>query len=137
MDPGLEYLYLSFNRLDGEGIEPESFYGAYHSMTEMCLDHNQLIHVPLGICEMTSLHLLRLDNNLIRYPIFLLQPYSSKTSSDFPRTQQKLSQSFILSSQTPLKPRITGWGVALTTRKKISRSKFPPESHLIAPRGKT
>ncbi|KAM4740997.1 extracellular matrix protein 2 isoform 2-T2 [Anableps anableps] len=66
MDPGLEYLYLSFNRLDGEGIEPESFFGAYHSMTEMCLDHNQLIHVPLGISEMTSLHLLRLDNNRIR-----------------------------------------------------------------------
>lgn len=66
MDPGLEYLYLSFNRLDGEGIEPESFYGAYHSLTEMCLDHNQLIHVPLGISEMTSLHFLRLDNNHIR-----------------------------------------------------------------------
>ncbi|MEQ2179183.1 hypothetical protein GOODEAATRI_022013 [Goodea atripinnis] len=67
MDPGLEYLYLSFNKLDGEGIEPESFFGAYHSMTEMCLDHNQLVHVPLGVSEMTSLHLLRLDNNRIRY----------------------------------------------------------------------
>ncbi|XP_047202517.1 extracellular matrix protein 2 isoform X1 [Girardinichthys multiradiatus] len=66
MDPGLEYLYLSFNKLDGEGIEPESFFGAYHSMTEMCLDHNQLVHVPLGVSEMTSLHLLRLDNNRIR-----------------------------------------------------------------------
>ncbi|XP_054906108.1 extracellular matrix protein 2 isoform X2 [Poeciliopsis prolifica] len=66
MDPGLEYLYLSFNRLDGEGIEPESFFGAYHSMMELCLDHNQLIHVPLGISEMTNLHLLRLDNNRIR-----------------------------------------------------------------------
>lgn len=67
MDPGLEYLYLSFNRLDGEGIEPESFFGAYHSMMELCLDHNQLIHVPLGISEMTNLHLLRLDSNRIRY----------------------------------------------------------------------
>ncbi|XP_036007664.1 extracellular matrix protein 2 [Fundulus heteroclitus] len=66
MDPGLEYLYLSFNKLDGEGIEPESFFGVYHSMTEMCLDHNQLIHVPLGISEMTNLHFLRLDNNRIR-----------------------------------------------------------------------
>ncbi|XP_027858676.1 extracellular matrix protein 2 [Xiphophorus couchianus] len=66
MDPGLEYLYLSFNRLDGEGIEPESFFGAYHSMMELCLDHNQLIHVPLGISEMTNLHLLRLDSNRIR-----------------------------------------------------------------------
>uniref|UniRef100_A0A3P9NZ81 Extracellular matrix protein 2 n=1 Tax=Poecilia reticulata TaxID=8081 RepID=A0A3P9NZ81_POERE len=66
MDPGLEYLYLSFNRLDGEGIEPESFFGAYHSMMELCLDHNQLIHVPLGINEMTNLHLLRLDSNRIR-----------------------------------------------------------------------
>lgn len=67
MDPGLEYLYLSFNKLDGEGIEPESFFGAYHSMTEMCLDHNQLIYVPVGISEMTNLHFLRLDNNKIRY----------------------------------------------------------------------
>ncbi|XP_038127947.1 extracellular matrix protein 2 isoform X3 [Cyprinodon tularosa] len=66
MDPGLEYLYLSFNKLDGEGIEPESFFGAYHSMTEMCLDHNQLIHIPLGISEMTNLHFLRLDSNRIR-----------------------------------------------------------------------
>uniref|UniRef100_A0A096M9E5 Extracellular matrix protein 2 n=1 Tax=Poecilia formosa TaxID=48698 RepID=A0A096M9E5_POEFO len=66
MDPGLEYLYLSFNRLDGEGIEPESFFGTYHSMMELCLDHNQLIHVPLGINEMTNLHLLRLDSNRIR-----------------------------------------------------------------------
>nr|XP_015813767.2 extracellular matrix protein 2 [Nothobranchius furzeri] len=66
MDPGLEYLYLSFNKLDGEGVEPESFFGVYHTMTEMCLDHNQLIHVPVGISEMTNLHFLRLDNNQIR-----------------------------------------------------------------------
>ncbi|KAM6927738.1 extracellular matrix protein 2 [Xenentodon cancila] len=66
MDPGLEYLYLSFNKLDGEGIEPESFFGTYHSMVEMCLDHNQLVNVPAGINEMTNLHFLRLDNNRIR-----------------------------------------------------------------------
>lgn len=66
MDPGLEYLYLSYNKLDGEGIEPESFFGAYHSMVEMCLDHNQLVVVPSGINEMTNLHFLRLDNNRIR-----------------------------------------------------------------------
>ncbi|KAM8868397.1 extracellular matrix protein 2 isoform 1-T2 [Synchiropus picturatus] len=66
MDPGLEYLYLSFNKLDGEGIEPESFFGAYHSMVELCLDHNQLESVPSGINEMTNLHFLRLNNNKIR-----------------------------------------------------------------------
>ncbi|XP_041837228.1 extracellular matrix protein 2 isoform X2 [Melanotaenia boesemani] len=66
MDPGLEYLYLSYNKLDGEGIEPESFFGAYHSMVEMCLDHNQLVNVPAGINEMTNLHFLRLDHNKIR-----------------------------------------------------------------------
>ncbi|CAN9511995.1 unnamed protein product [Ophioblennius macclurei] len=66
MDPGLEYLYLSFNKLDGEGIEPESFFGSYHSMVELCLDHNQLVAVPSGINEMTSLHFLRLNNNRIR-----------------------------------------------------------------------
>ncbi|KAM4613149.1 extracellular matrix protein 2 isoform 2-T4 [Polymixia lowei] len=66
MDPGLEYLYLSYNRLDGEGIEPESFFGSYNSMVELCLDHNQLVAVPSGINEMNNLHFLRLNNNNIR-----------------------------------------------------------------------
>ena len=67
MEQGLEYLYLSYNKLDAEGIEPESFVGCLHSMTELCLDHNQLTGVPIGINEMTSLHFLRLNNNKIRY----------------------------------------------------------------------
>ncbi|CAL8336081.1 unnamed protein product [Lota lota] len=66
MEPGLEYLYLSYNKLDGEGIEPESFFGAYHSMVELCLDHNQLVSVPAGISLMNALHFLRLNNNNIR-----------------------------------------------------------------------
>ncbi|XP_061582578.1 extracellular matrix protein 2 isoform X2 [Cololabis saira] len=66
MHPGLEYLYLSFNKLDGEGVESESFFGAYNSMVELCLDHNQLLNVPAGINEMTNLHFLRLDSNRIR-----------------------------------------------------------------------
>ncbi|XP_041945204.1 extracellular matrix protein 2 isoform X1 [Alosa sapidissima] len=66
MDQGLEYLYLSYNKLDGEGIEPESFIGCLQSMTELCLDHNQITSVPNGINEMTSLHFLRLNNNQIR-----------------------------------------------------------------------
>ncbi|XP_053298719.1 extracellular matrix protein 2 isoform X4 [Pleuronectes platessa] len=66
MDPGLEYLYLSYNKLDGEGIEPESFFGSYHSMVELCLDHNQLLAVPSGINEMTNVHFIRLNNNRIR-----------------------------------------------------------------------
>ncbi|XP_070704214.1 extracellular matrix protein 2 [Pempheris klunzingeri] len=66
MDPGLEYLYLSYNKLDGEGIEPESFFGSFNSMVEVCLDHNQLVTVPSGINEMTNLHFLRLNNNKIR-----------------------------------------------------------------------
>lgn len=67
MNPGLEYLYLSYNKLDGEGIEPESFFGLYNTMVELSLDHNQLITVPSGINEMTNLHFLRLNNNNIRY----------------------------------------------------------------------
>lgn len=67
MEPGLEYLYLSFNKLDADGVEPESFFGALSSMTELCLDHNQLTGVPYGVNEMTSLHFLRLNNNNIRY----------------------------------------------------------------------
>ncbi|XP_028853200.1 extracellular matrix protein 2 isoform X2 [Denticeps clupeoides] len=66
MEPGLEYLYLSFNKLDSEGVEPESFLGCHHSMTELCLDHNQLTSVPIGINEMPFLHFLRLNNNKIR-----------------------------------------------------------------------
>uniref|UniRef100_UPI0037E8A051 extracellular matrix protein 2 n=1 Tax=Semicossyphus pulcher TaxID=241346 RepID=UPI0037E8A051 len=66
MDPGIEYLYLSYNKLDGEGIEPESFFGSYNSMVELCLDNNQLVSVPSGINEMTNLHFLRLNNNNIR-----------------------------------------------------------------------
>uniref|UniRef100_A0A3B4AWH1 Extracellular matrix protein 2 n=1 Tax=Periophthalmus magnuspinnatus TaxID=409849 RepID=A0A3B4AWH1_9GOBI len=66
MSPGLEYLYLSYNKLDGEGFEPESFFGTYQSMVELCLDHNQLLNVPSGINEMTNLHFLRLNNNKIR-----------------------------------------------------------------------
>uniref|UniRef100_A0A3Q3WRN3 VWFC domain-containing protein n=1 Tax=Mola mola TaxID=94237 RepID=A0A3Q3WRN3_MOLML len=65
MEPGLEYLYLSYNKLDGEGVEPESFFGSYSSMVELCLDNNQLITVPSGINEMTNLHFLRLNNNKI------------------------------------------------------------------------
>ncbi|XP_003217706.1 extracellular matrix protein 2 isoform X1 [Anolis carolinensis] len=66
MRPGLEYLYLSFNKLDDDGIDPVSFYGAYHSLREVFLDHNQLKSVPLGIAEMRSLNFLRLNNNKIR-----------------------------------------------------------------------
>ncbi|KAG9260346.1 extracellular matrix protein 2 isoform X1 [Astyanax mexicanus] len=67
MEPGLEYLYLSFNKLDADGVEPESFFGTLNSMTELCLDHNQLTGVPYGVNEMTSLHFLRLNNNNIRH----------------------------------------------------------------------
>lgn len=66
MEPGIEYLYLSYNKLDEEAVEPESFFGAYDSMIELCLDHNQLTNVPSGINEMMSLHFLRLNNNNIR-----------------------------------------------------------------------
>ncbi|XP_055773786.1 extracellular matrix protein 2-like isoform X2 [Salvelinus fontinalis] len=66
MEPGIEYLYLSYNKLDGEGVEPQSFLGTYTSMTELCLDHNQLVTVPPGINQMSTLHFLRLNNNKIR-----------------------------------------------------------------------
>lgn len=83
MDPGLEYLYLSFNKLDGEGIEPESFFGSFNSMVELCLDHNQLVSVPSGINEMTNLHFLRLNNNNIRYEA-TIHKYPSIWVESFP-----------------------------------------------------
>ncbi|XP_056303226.1 extracellular matrix protein 2 [Danio aesculapii] len=67
MEPGLEYLYLSYNKLDGDGVEPESFFGTLNTMTELCLDHNHLMAIPMGINEMTALHFLRLNNNKIRH----------------------------------------------------------------------
>ncbi|NXI59404.1 ECM2 protein, partial [Chloroceryle aenea] len=66
MKPGLEYLYLSFNKLTDDGIDPVSFFGAYHSLRELFLDHNELKSVPYGIDEMRKLRFLRLNNNKIR-----------------------------------------------------------------------
>ncbi|KFV19013.1 Extracellular matrix protein 2 [Tauraco erythrolophus] len=66
MKPGLEYLYLSFNKLTDDGIDPVSFFGAYHSLRELFLDHNELKSVPFGIDEMRKLRFLRLNNNKIR-----------------------------------------------------------------------
>ncbi|KFP75172.1 Extracellular matrix protein 2, partial [Acanthisitta chloris] len=66
MKPGLEYLYLSFNKLSDDGIDPVSFFGAYHSLRELFLDHNELKAVPFGIDEMRKLRFLRLNNNKIR-----------------------------------------------------------------------
>ncbi|XP_054443983.1 extracellular matrix protein 2 [Pteronotus mesoamericanus] len=66
MQPGLEYLYLSFNKLSDDGVDRVSFYGAYHSLRELFLDHNDLKSIPPGIQEMKALHFLRLNNNKIR-----------------------------------------------------------------------
>uniref|UniRef100_UPI00398ED3EF extracellular matrix protein 2 n=1 Tax=Pristiophorus japonicus TaxID=55135 RepID=UPI00398ED3EF len=66
MEPGLEFLYLSFNKLTSGGIDPVSFYGTYNTMRELFLDHNMLKRVPVGIAEMKALHFLRLNDNLIR-----------------------------------------------------------------------
>lgn len=66
MEPGLEYLYLSFNKLADDGLDQVSFYGAYHSLRELFLDHNHLKSIPSGIQEMKALHFLRLNNNKIR-----------------------------------------------------------------------
>ncbi|XP_038596078.1 extracellular matrix protein 2 [Tachyglossus aculeatus] len=66
MEPGLEYLYLSFNKLNNDGVDPVSFFGAYHSLREFFLDHNDLKTIPFGIPEMKALHFLRLNDNKIR-----------------------------------------------------------------------
>ncbi|KAK1334687.1 hypothetical protein QTO34_005695 [Cnephaeus nilssonii] len=67
MEPGLEYLYLSFNNLSDDGVDRVSFYGAYHSLRELFLDHNNLKSIPPGVQEMKALHFLRLNNNKIRH----------------------------------------------------------------------
>ncbi|XP_036893045.1 extracellular matrix protein 2 [Sturnira hondurensis] len=65
MKPGLEYLYLSFNKLSDDGVDRVSFYGAYHSLRELFLDHNDLKSIPPGVQEMKALHFLRMNNNKI------------------------------------------------------------------------
>ncbi|KAM3915241.1 extracellular matrix protein 2 isoform 2-T4 [Leptodactylus fuscus] len=66
LNPGLEYLYLSFNKLDDDGIDPTSFHGAHHSLREIFLDYNELTSVPGGLEDMRDLHILRLNNNKIK-----------------------------------------------------------------------
>ncbi|KAF6118402.1 extracellular matrix protein 2 [Phyllostomus discolor] len=66
MQPGLEYLYLSFNKLSDDGVDRVSFYGVYHSLRELFLDYNDLKSIPPGVQEMKALHFLRLNNNKIR-----------------------------------------------------------------------
>ncbi|XP_036752780.1 extracellular matrix protein 2 isoform X2 [Manis pentadactyla] len=66
MEPGLEYLYLSFNKLSDDGMDRVSFYGVYHSLRELFLDHNDLKSIPPGVPDMKALHFLRLNNNKIR-----------------------------------------------------------------------
>ncbi|KAM4021515.1 extracellular matrix protein 2 isoform 2-T4 [Anomaloglossus baeobatrachus] len=66
LNPGLEYLYLSFNKLENDGIDPTSFHGAYHSLREIFLDYNALTSVPDGMEDMRDLHILRLNNNKIK-----------------------------------------------------------------------
>lgn len=64
--PGLELLHLSHNRLANDGIDDVSFLGLYNSLTELLLDHNQLHSIPRGLLKLKSLHLLRLNHNVIR-----------------------------------------------------------------------
>ncbi|GCB70443.1 hypothetical protein scyTo_0001281 [Scyliorhinus torazame] len=66
MEPGLEILYLSFNKLTSNEIDLVSFFGTYNTMRELFLDHNMLKRIPAGIAEMKALHFLRLNDNLIR-----------------------------------------------------------------------
>ncbi|XP_063796777.1 extracellular matrix protein 2 isoform X2 [Pseudophryne corroboree] len=66
LNPGLEYLYLSLNKLCNDGIDPISFHGAYHSLREIFLDYNELTSVPVGMEDMRDLHILRLNNNKIK-----------------------------------------------------------------------
>uniref|UniRef100_A0A8C0IRH4 Extracellular matrix protein 2 n=1 Tax=Chelonoidis abingdonii TaxID=106734 RepID=A0A8C0IRH4_CHEAB len=95
MKPGLEYLYLSFNKLNNEGIDPVSFYGAYRSLRELFLDHNELKFVPFGITEMKALTFLRLNNNKIRYLPILLSIVSDDNVEDSRLEHLHLENNFI------------------------------------------
>ncbi|XP_041035460.1 collagen alpha-2(V) chain-like [Carcharodon carcharias] len=67
LQPGLEFLHLSYNQLRNEGIHTVSFLGLYTSLQELLLDHNQLSAVPQGILNLRVLQVLQLSDNQIRY----------------------------------------------------------------------
>nr|KAF6484128.1 extracellular matrix protein 2 [Rousettus aegyptiacus] len=72
----INVIVLCYNKIEEHRIAPlawinqdvdrVSFYGAYHSLRELFLDHNDLKSIPPGIQEMKALHFLRLNNNKIR-----------------------------------------------------------------------
>eukprot|EP00061_Rhincodon_typus_P001052 g13578.t1 len=65
LDPGLEFLHLSHNRLQHDGIHAVSFLGLYDSLHELLLDNNRLRQIPRGILSLRTLQVLRLSNNHI------------------------------------------------------------------------
>ncbi|XP_042304106.1 extracellular matrix protein 2-like [Sceloporus undulatus] len=66
MKPGLEFLHLSHNVLQDDGIHAVSFLGLYRSLAELLLDNNQLQSIPRGILNLKGLQVLRLSHNRIR-----------------------------------------------------------------------
>lgn len=66
MKPGLEFLHLSHNALQNDGIHVVSFLGLYRSLAELLLDNNQLETIPRGILNLKGLQVLRLSHNRIR-----------------------------------------------------------------------
>ncbi|XP_062396740.1 extracellular matrix protein 2 isoform X2 [Sardina pilchardus] len=67
MQPGLDSLHLSYNRLREDGVDEVSFLGLHRSLTELLLDHNRLGSVPRGMLQLKALQQLRLNNNFISY----------------------------------------------------------------------
>ncbi|XP_043829620.1 extracellular matrix protein 2-like [Dromiciops gliroides] len=67
MKPGLEFLHLSYNSLQDDGIHSVSFLGLRWSLAELLLDNNQLQAIPRGILGLKGLQVLRLSHNKIRH----------------------------------------------------------------------
>ncbi|ETE60973.1 Extracellular matrix protein 2, partial [Ophiophagus hannah] len=67
MKPGLEFLHLSHNALQDDGVHAISFLGLYHSLAELLLDNNQFQAIPRGIINLKGLQVLRLSHNRIRH----------------------------------------------------------------------
>ncbi|XP_032066603.1 extracellular matrix protein 2-like [Thamnophis elegans] len=67
MKPGLEFLHLSHNVLQDEGVHAVSFLGLHRSLAELLLDNNQFQAIPRGIIKLKGLQVLRLSHNRIRH----------------------------------------------------------------------
>ncbi|XP_074058557.1 extracellular matrix protein 2-like [Macrotis lagotis] len=100
MKPGLEFLHLSHNILQDDGIHSVSFLGLRWSLAELLLDNNQLQAIPRGILGLKGLQVLRLSHNKIRH-VPLNSVCDTRVTQDSNLVSMHLENNFIDRRQIP------------------------------------